>query len=60
MSERPILEEGDSTTNEAFTFCDCCEKLYWWDELATGDDGETWICESCQPVGLRVLGEENP
>lgn len=30
--------------SEAFATCDCCERLFWWDELVTGDDGETWIC----------------
>lgn len=38
-------------TNEYETFCDCCEKTVPWEDLATADDGETWICESCQPVG---------
>lgn len=34
-------------TNEATTFCDCCEEPHFWEDLATGDDGETWICPKC-------------
>lgn len=57
MAEQPILEDGDSETNEAHTYCDCCERLFWWDELATGDDGETWICPECIPAVGRGIGE---
>lgn len=58
MSERPILEDGDSETNEAFTSCDCCGGLRWWDELVTGDDGETWICAECMPRLGRGVAQE--
>lgn len=36
-------------TDEAQTTCDCCEKVTFWEDLATGDDGETWICPDCIP-----------
>lgn len=48
MSYRPILEDGESRISEAFAPCDCCDKVFWWDDLTTGDDGETWICGECR------------
>lgn len=49
MSDQPILEDGESTISEAFAPCDSCKKVFWWDDLATRDDGETWICPTCRP-----------
>jgi hypothetical protein len=49
----PVLEDGDSEVNEAFAPCDQCGLLRWWDELESGDDGETWVCASC------IAKEEN-
>lgn len=44
----PILEDGESAISESFAPCDCCEKVFWWDDLATGDDGESWVCGECR------------
>jgi hypothetical protein len=39
----------DVTEARAFAPCDCCERVFWASDLATGDDGESWICPECRP-----------
>jgi hypothetical protein len=47
-TDKPALEDGESRISEAFAPCDCCEDVFWWDTLVTGDDGETWVCPECR------------
>lgn len=33
--------------NESDSWCDRCDKPCPWEDLATEDDGDTWLCPTC-------------
>lgn len=47
MSTVPSDDDRIGEINEAFTNCDQCQGLFWWDEMLTDDGGWKWFCSNC-------------